>query len=55
MVLCERHCSGVKPAVDNLWYTMHGLTALRTFHGQLIDVRTMQLHRFCSLITGFFK
>ena len=55
MMLCKWHCSGVKPAVNNFRYPVHRLSADRTFDRNLINVRTMQFNRFCSLITAHFK
>ena len=43
-MLCEGHCAGVKPAVDNLRHTLHGLAALGTGDGHLVDIRTMELN-----------
>ena len=44
MMLCKRHCAGVKPAVDHLRHTVHRLAALRTRERDRIDVRTVQLN-----------
>ena len=44
MPLCKRHCTGVKPAVDDLGYAVHRPAALFTRERDCIDVRTMQLN-----------
>ncbi len=51
-MLRERHGPGIKPAVDHLRYTPHGLTAVRTGDGDLVDIRSMQFHRLCRRIAG---
>ena len=38
MILCERHSTGVKPAVYDLRYAVHFLSAFRTFDRYLIDI-----------------
>ena len=43
MVLCERHGTGIEPAVDNFRYTVHLLAAARAGDGNGIDVGAMQL------------
>ena len=52
MMLCKRHCAGVKPAVNNLRYSLHGLTTVRTNHGNLINIRSVQFYGLCSRIAG---
>ena len=54
MMLCERHGTGIEPAVDYLRYTVHLLTALRTGDGDIIDERTMQLYLAISLFIHLF-
>ena len=44
MVLCEWHCSGIEPAVDNLWYTVHFFATVRAFKGNCINIRTMKFY-----------
>ncbi len=44
MVLGKRHGSGIKPAVDHLRHPPHGPLTFRTGTGNLINVRTVQLH-----------
>ena len=44
MMLCKRHRTGVKPAVDNFGYTVHFAAAFRTLHGNGIDVRSVKLY-----------
>ena len=51
-MLCKRHCTGVKPAVNYFGYAMHGLPALGTGNGDSINVRTMQFHRLSLLIAA---
>ena len=50
-MLCKRHCSGVEPAVDHLWNTLHLLTTLGAGDGDLVDVRTMEFYGLRLLIT----
>ena len=52
MMLRERHCSGIEPAVDNLGYTLHLPAALGAGNGDLIDVRTMELYGLGLLIAA---
>ena len=42
-MLCKRHGTGIKPAVDDLRHTVHGLAAVRAVKGHFIDIRTMKL------------
>ena len=42
MMLCKWHRTGVKPAVDNLRYTMHFLAAFRTLDGNSVNEWTVQ-------------
>ena len=51
MMLCKRHCSGIEPAVDYLRYTVHGLAAIRTLHGDIINVWTVKLDGLRTLVT----
>ena len=44
MMLCKRHCSGIKPAVNNLRNTAHGLAAVRTCKCYGVNIRTMKLY-----------
>ena len=44
MVLCEWHCSGIEPAVDNLRYTVHFFATVRAFKGNCINIRTMKFY-----------
>ena len=50
-MLCKWHCSGIEPAVDYLRYTVHGLAAIRTLHGDIINVWTMKLDGLRTLVT----
>ena len=43
-MLCKRHGSGVKPAVDNLRYTAHGLATVRADKGYFVNIRAVQLY-----------
>ena len=54
MVLCEGHCTWIKPAVDNLRYPLHCLAALRTLALDLIDIRPVKLNCLCLGISGEF-
>ena len=42
--LCKWHGTRIKPAIDNLCYSMHLATALWTLDGNCVNVRTMQLN-----------
>ena len=42
MPLCERHGSGIEPAVQNDRLALHDLTAFRTDYLHLIDIRLVQ-------------
>ena len=44
MMLCKRHCTRIKPAVDNFRYTVHCLTTIRTGEGHFIDVRSVEFY-----------
>ena len=44
VMLCERHCTGVEPAVDNLRYTVHFFSAVRAGDHYIIDKRTVKLN-----------
>ena len=50
MMLCERHGTGIEPAVDHLRNTVHLLAALRALDGNGIDVRTVQLNILRTVI-----
>ena len=54
MMLCERHGTGIKPAVNNLRYTVHLLAALRTGDGDIVDEWTMQLNLAVCLFIHLF-
>ena len=49
MMLRKWHCAGVKPTVQNLRYTLHFLTALRTVQRNCIDIRAVKLYGLCFL------
>ena len=55
VVLCKRHSAGVKPAVNHFRYTVHGLAAFRTRHGNFVNVRSVQLYGFCCFVSAHFK
>ena len=55
MPLRERHGAGVKPAVDNLRYTVHFSAAFFAFDGYGINVRTMQLDFVRAIVRQGFK
>ena len=44
VMLCERHCTGVEPAVDNLRYTVHFFSAVRAGDHYIVDKRTVKLN-----------
>ena len=50
MMLCERHGTGIEPAVDHLRNTVHLFAALRTLDGNGIDVRTVKLNILRTVI-----
>ena len=52
MMLCERHCTRVKPAVNNFRNTTHGLATIRAGVGEVIDVRAMKLYGERVFTTG---
>ena len=52
MVLCEGHCTRIKPAVDDFGNSLHGAAAVRTFAGDLIDERSVKLNGLSLLITA---
>ena len=43
MPLSKRHRTGIEPAVNNLWNTLHFLTALWAVNGNIVDVWAMKL------------
>ena len=43
-MLCIRHRTGIKPAVDYFRYTVHHFAALWTFDFKLINIRSVQLN-----------
>ncbi len=43
MPLGKRHGTGVKPAVNNLWHTLHLAAALWALDGNSVDIWTMKL------------
>ena len=51
MMLCKRHCSGIKPAVNYLRYTVHGLAAVRALHGDIINIWAVKLDGLRTLVT----
>ena len=55
MVLCERHCPAVKPAVDHLRHTAHLLAALRALDCHRIDIRPVQFDIIWAVIRHFLK
>ena len=44
VMLCERHCAGVEPAVNNLRYTVHFFSAVRAGDHYIVDKRTVKLN-----------
>ena len=56
MMLCKRHCTGVKPAVQNFRNSLHNAATLRTLQSDLIDIRSMKFYGKSLIIAGqFFK
>ena len=51
-MLRERHCAGVKPAVNYLRYPVHGLSAFRTGHGNRVNIRSVELYRLSLFIAA---
>ena len=43
-MLRKRHGAGVKPAVDHLGHTLHSPAALGAGTGNLVNIRSVQLH-----------
>ena len=54
-MLCERHGSGIEPAVDNLRYTVHLFTAFRALNGHCVDVRAVKLNVIRAVVGFFFQ
>ena len=52
MMLGERHCAGIEPAVNHLRHPLHRLAALRAGDGDGVDIRTVQLHGLCLRIAA---
>ena len=52
MMLCERHCSGIEPAVDHLGNTLHLPAALGAGDSDLVNVRTMEFYSLRLLIAA---
>ena len=52
MMLCKRHCTGVKPAVDYFRNSLHFLTAVRAGNDDFINIRTVQFHFGVFRLTG---
>ena len=55
MMLCEGHCAGIEPAVDNLGHPLHLAAALGALDGDLVDIRSVKLdgrRRFVSAHLG---
>ena len=44
MVLCKRHCSTIKPAVDHFRYALHCLTTVRTGKCNGINIWAVKLY-----------
>ena len=51
MVLGERHCPGVKPAVYYLWLAAHLTATVRAGEYYLVDIRPVQV-KFCAYCRG---
>ena len=54
MPLCERHGTGVKPAVHNFRDSVHRLAAFRAGQGHIIHIRSVQLDRFIDIFVCQF-
>ena len=50
MPLCERHSSGVEPAVHYLRDPVHALSALRTLDSYLINIRSVELNGLIDIL-----
>ena len=50
MPLCERHSSGVEPAVHDLRDPVHALSAFRALDGDLVHIRSVELDRLIDLL-----
>ena len=55
VMLCERHGSGIEPAVDNLRYTVHLFTAFRALNGHCVDVWAMKLDVIRAVVGSFLS
>ena len=54
VILCERHCAGIVPAVDDLRHAVHLLSADRALDGHFVDVRTMQFDIIRTVVRHVF-
>ena len=52
VILCKRHCSGIKPAVNNFRHTFHLLAAIRAGKCHTIDIWAVKFQFFCGCISG---
>ena len=54
MMLCKWHGTGIKPAVDNLRYTVHLFAALRAGDRHIIDEWAVKLNLSICLLIHLF-
>ena len=53
-MLCKRHSSGIKPAIQYFRYTVHILATLRTLDRHRINIWSVKFYLCCLWITGLF-
>ena len=54
-MLCEGHRTGIEPAVDHLWNTVHLFAAFRAFDGNGINIRAVKLNIIRAVIGHGFQ
>ena len=55
MMLCKRHCTGIKPAVNYLRHSLHLAAAFRTLADNVINVRSVKLNTFGSFVSALLE
>ena len=50
MMLCERHCARIKPAVNNLRHSLHCTATLGALDCDLINIWSVKLYSQSSII-----
>ena len=53
-MLCKRHSSGIKPAIQYFRYTVHILATLRTLDRHRINIWSVKFYLCCLWITSLF-